>query len=335
MRIRVNLLCLIGASLGLACAFLPWAVASLRLVGGGVDRVWYEVDISGWEIVKDPAEGLFYLWIALVVFISGSVIAFLTPLGGLGQLGGIAIYFLSLKNALPYMLPVPLFPTPIGRVFSDSFSLNVWYYLAILAAIMTLASALFVVRVFPAAGFFAELVSGPALRERLLSVRKEPHDCSLSIVRNINLLCVVGALVGVAALVLSWIYEPPSMLGPSSIRNEPTIVYMVANRYLYYGAAVLFLLGTASSFVSPLGGILQLASLGLFAQGMIGSGDDHWLDGIDPQQQIRAGICLGTASCVLILISLALPFGTGRLRPGRSRSIRLVERLLTISQSMR
>jgi len=45
-------------------------------------------------ILKDPAEA-FYLWIALVVFISGSVIAFLTRLEVLVQLGGIAIYFLS------------------------------------------------------------------------------------------------------------------------------------------------------------------------------------------------------------------------------------------------
>jgi len=164
---------------------------------------------------------------------------------------------------------------------------------------------------------------------------EESTNPNIIIVWNVNLLCVVGACIGVAALFLTWIYEPPSMPGPRSIHYEPTIVYMVVTQYLYYGAATMFLLGTVAAFASPIGGIPQLASLMLFAQGIVESGDDPWLDGIDPQQQLRLGMWFGMASCFLILASLFIPLGTGKLRPARSRNIRLVERFLTISQSMR
>jgi len=164
---------------------------------------------------------------------------------------------------------------------------------------------------------------------------EESTDPNHIIVWNVNLLCVVGACIGVAAVFLTWIHEPPSMLGPRSIHYEPTIVYMVVTQYLYYGAATMFLLGTVAAFASPVGGIPQLASLMLFAQGIVESGDDPWLDGIDPQQRLRIGMYLGMASCFLVLSGLLSPLGTGKLRPGRCRSIRLVERFLTVSQSMR
>jgi hypothetical protein len=155
-----------------------------------------------------------------------------------------------------------------------------------------------------------------------------PDSC---IVWNVNLLCGVGACIGVAALFLTWIYEPLHV----TIRNEPTIVYMVATQYLYYGAAVVFLIGTVVAFVSPLGGVLQVAGLIVFALGIVDSGNDQWLKGYDPQQELRIGMYLGIVSCSLVLASLFRPLGTGKLRPARVRHIRLVERLLTVSQSLR
>jgi hypothetical protein len=163
----------------------------------------------------------------------------------------------------------------------------------------------------------------------------ESLNSNVSRLWNVNLLCIIGACIGVAALFVAWIHEPPNMPGPPNIRYEPTIVYMVENQYLYYGAAVMFLIGTLTAFASPLGGVLQSGGLVLFAQGIIESGNDQWLDGIDPQQELRVGMCLGMASCSLVLTSLFSPLGTGRLRPARSRKVRLFERLLTISQSMR
>jgi len=163
---------------------------------------------------------------------------------------------------------------------------------------------------------------------------EESTNTRISIVWNVNLLCVVGACIGVAALFLEWIYEPPNMPTHLGMLNYPTILYMVVTRYLYYGAAVMFLLGTVIAFVSPIGGIPQLASLMVFAYGMVESGNDPRLDGFDPQQKIWIGMGLGIVSCALILTSLFTPWGTGNLRHPRSKNIRSVERLLTVTLSI-
>jgi hypothetical protein len=157
---------------------------------------------------------------------------------------------------------------------------------------------------------------------------------STSLAWNVNLLCILGACIGTVALFLVWIDEPPSMPGPPRIDWEPSIIYMISNHYLYYGISAAFLVGTAAAFASPLGGILQSASLVAFAIGIVESGSDPWLDGIDPQQTLRIGMYLGIVSCTLVMTSLFSPLGTGRLRPGKSRKIRLMERLLTITPSI-
>jgi hypothetical protein len=163
---------------------------------------------------------------------------------------------------------------------------------------------------------------------------KESDTSRITIVWNVNLLCIVGACIGVAALFLGWIYQPPSMPTHLGIRNYPTVLYMIVNQYMYYGAAALFLLGTVIAFVSPIGGIPQLASLMAFAYGMVASGYDPRLDGIDPQQKIWFGMGLGVVSCILILTSLFTPWGPGNMHPPRSKNIRFRERLLTVTLSI-
>jgi hypothetical protein len=162
----------------------------------------------------------------------------------------------------------------------------------------------------------------------------ESREPGISIEWNVNLLCLIGASIGVVALFTAWINEPPSMPGPPSITLEPSIVYMVTNQYLYWGISAAFLIGTIAAFASPLGGILQSASLIAFAVGIVESGSDPWLDGIDPQQTLSVGMCLGIVSCTLVMTSLFSPLGTGSLRPVKPRKIRLMERLLTITPSI-
>lgn len=162
---------------------------------------------------------------------------------------------------------------------------------------------------------------------------KSPES-HIRLIWSLNLLCVIGACMGVVALFVEWLYNPPTIPGPVDIRWHPTIVYMVTNHYLYYGAATAFLVGTVAAFVSPLGGAFQSVGVTAFALGMIESGDDLWLDGIDPQQELRIGMCLGMVSCALVVASLFAPVGTGRLRPSRERHISLADRFLTVSVSV-
>jgi hypothetical protein len=161
--------------------------------------------------------------------------------------------------------------------------------------------------------------------------QEESQEPSISLIWNVNLLCLIGACIGVVALFVAWINEPPTMPGPWHISWEPSVIYMVTNHYLYYGASAVFLIGTMAALASPLGGTLQTASLIIFAIGIIDSGSDLWLDGINPQQTLRIGMYLGIVSCTLVTTSLFSPLGTGKLRPGKSRKIRLIERLLTVT----
>jgi hypothetical protein len=155
---------------------------------------------------------------------------------------------------------------------------------------------------------------------------------------NFNLLCIVGACIGVAALLLTWIHIPETMLGPPpppqiERRYTPTIVYMIFNYIgsLYLAAAIIFLLGTIAALVSPIGGIQQLVSIIAFAYGIVESGFHRPLDGIDQQQQLGIGMCLGLASCALVLLSLFRRLEKGRLRIVVPGNIGLAERLLTVS----
>jgi hypothetical protein len=163
--------------------------------------------------------------------------------------------------------------------------------------------------------------------------RDESADSSPRLVWSVNLLCIVGASIGVVAVFLGWIYIPPS-IPTVGYWGYPTIPYMVVIHCGYYGAATLFLLGVMIAFVSPIGGVLQSGSLVLFMTGIIESGDDPVLDGIDPQQKVWFGMAFGAVSCVVVLTSLFFPLGTGRLRFARSRGIRLGERLLTVTLSI-
>ncbi len=160
---------------------------------------------------------------------------------------------------------------------------------------------------------------------------------SVALAWNVNLLCILGASIGVVSLFVAWIHVPPTIgawVGSSRIQFEPSIVYMVTDRYIYYGAAAAFAVGTIAAFASPLGGILQSASLVIFALGMIDSGNELPLEGIDQQQTLMVGMCLGIVSCALVTTSLFKPLGTGSLHPRGPRKIRLMERLLTITPSI-
>ena len=157
---------------------------------------------------------------------------------------------------------------------------------------------------------------------------------SIGLAWNVNLLCIFGASIGTIALFLVWIYEPPTIPGPRSVLSEPSLVFMITHQYLYYAAAVVFLLGTTAAFVTPLGGVMQSGSLVHFALGIIDSGSDPWLDGIDPQQTLKIGMYLGIVSCILVMTSLLSPLGIGNLSPAKSRKVKLIERLLTITPSI-
>lgn len=171
MRVRLNLICLAGAILGVVCVLLPWAVASLHLVGDGNDNIHYQLDLSPSRFFKNSLdEHLLNLEYAAAFFAIGSLAAFFTPFGGLGQLAGIVIFGLKLKDSLYYMLPVPRLIIPQGYSWQRTYDFSIGYYLAILAAAFTLASLIISVRTVLPGSVKPKVSIRSPIRERLLSI---------------------------------------------------------------------------------------------------------------------------------------------------------------------
>ena len=150
---------------------------------------------------------------------------------------------------------------------------------------------------------------------------------------NVNLLCIAGACIGIAAMTFTWVYYPPTMPSPPSPYMTPTILFMVSHHAIAFIAALLFVVGTASAFASPLGGFVQVSSLTIFAKDIIESANDPWLDGIDPQHQLQIGAWLGILSTTMVLTSLACPIGLGKMRADSWSELRLGQRILTVSRT--
>jgi len=114
MKLRVNILCLVGAFVGLIAIMLPW------------NSVWFFsvnlIDLinigSGYFGQTSPEAGI--LVIGSIIFIIGTLVAFLTPTGGIVQIAGLGILFYLFSGADSH------FPNGIG------------FYLACVSPIMIL-----------------------------------------------------------------------------------------------------------------------------------------------------------------------------------------------------
>lgn len=114
------------------------------------------------------------LMYAAVVFIIGSVVAVLTPFGGIGQLAGIVVFGLKLKDSLSYIIPMPRIILQPGFRWEYSHSLGPYFYLAIVAATLTIASFAVSVRFDHSGRYWFKTSLGMPIRERLLSISVDP-----------------------------------------------------------------------------------------------------------------------------------------------------------------
>ena len=170
MRVRLNLLCLAGAVLGVVCLLLPWAVASLHLIGNGENRIYHQVDVPPSQLFTNSGEHLLSLEYAAAFFAAGSFTAFLTPFGGVGQLTGMVIFGLRLKDSLQYILSVPRLIVPYEHSWQYTYDFSIGYYLSILATTLTLASLVISVRTDLPGSTKPRVTIRLPIRERLMSV---------------------------------------------------------------------------------------------------------------------------------------------------------------------
>ena len=168
---RVNIVCLAGAILGIVCVFLPWAVVTLSFVIGGQAHVSRTLGIAPVDFFNNTLDpDLLGLMYAAILFTIGSAVAILTPFGGTGQLAGIAFFGLKLKDFLRYLIPMPMTMPTVGVGWKYSSSFGPWFYLGILAAMLTLASFAVSVRFDSSSKYRLKASLRMPIRERLLSI---------------------------------------------------------------------------------------------------------------------------------------------------------------------
>ena len=156
---------------------------------------------------------------------------------------------------------------------------------------------------------------------------------------RINVLCIVGAMVGVTCLLTTWALVTETPPGwPDTVKSktmeiEPSgwtpidalaaTIDPLSNAYgngelLAFSA--LFMIGTALAFLTPLGGAAQLAGV----LGFYSASSEHLF-----VSEFAAGMAVASAAALIVLVSLAWPLGVGY----EDRPLGLRARLLTVSRS--
>ena len=142
---------------------------------------------------------------------------------------------------------------------------------------------------------------------------------------RLNILCLVGAVIGVVAVFSTWIAVRVTFIFWSS-RSELNLIDVynqVGSSSDFYLPAVLLLIGAIVAFISPLGGMLQLVGAPLFISAFASNSDGKLPSGVGPY--------LALVGAVIVLASLVYPVGLKY----RQRPIGVLGRLLTVSPGSR
>jgi len=242
MKLRINVLCMVGAILGIIALNYRWF-----LIGSPYGNQ------GGFPAAFTPV---------FMVFLLGSIIALASPLGGFLQLYGCSSFFYvfaqssTWRNDIDPTLDVGWFPymTPI-------------VILAIVATAITLASLIFPLGI----GFHKGLIKKFSRFLTVSSVDTEPSSRNL----KINSFCLAGAIIGLGSAFLIWISGIPVLFpqGGASLSaidyaycpNGAPLLAAITNLMFQYSeihfAIIIFLVGTGLALVTPLGGFLQLSGL--------------------------------------------------------------------------
>lgn len=126
---------------------------------------------------------------------------------------------------------------------------------------------------------------------------------------TVNVLCLIGAIIGLTAVFLSWIWTRAGF-----VQEERSIWHLVSDMLphdaldLFVVSGVLFVFGSLIALVTPAGGLLQ-------AIGLVG----FYFREVDREEWLPSGVVgglaigwyLGILSAALVLASMVLPLGIG------------------------
>lgn len=292
IQLKVNVLCITGAALGIVSLLFPW------IVGGNPPQDAQYQDMLVRDILLGPPvfPALFIVFCSL--FLVGTGLSFLTPTGGFVQLAGIIGFLYSYPSAYRNM-PGTQEPS-IGA------------FLGILS--MTIVIVGFCLPIGPghrsSASVFRKLVS---TANRFLTF--SPFEWSAKL--RVNLLCVIGALLALLAVALPWLMTSSSS-GQGGV--EYNLYWYATEDSVWKIGAMVFILGSAAALVTPLAGIPQLIGVLWWwgsAKSSIGTSDvgsQVWTTGLG------YGFWLGLFAAAVVLASLLFPIGFGYL--GRKGSVK-------------
>jgi len=130
---------------------------------------------------------------------------------------------------------------------------------------------------------------------------------------RINLLCVIGAIIGTISIFLPWwyshgiagsqeFYYPNNLLDSIGITgNLPQTAIDASHYFLAAITAIVFIVGTILAYLSPVGGLLQVPAAVFYCF--------IWI--VDSPEPAPVGVILGLASGITSLYSWFRPLGIG------------------------
>jgi len=126
--VRINVTCLVGAAFGLACFAVPSLVVTFPF--GGSE---YHYMFDTWDQTSR-----YFLIFAPAALLVGSVVAIVTPAGGIGMALGIVSFYSSIR---PQIQTIAMASLPYGQ--GVGYQWGAAFYLGILAASLVLLSIVF------------------------------------------------------------------------------------------------------------------------------------------------------------------------------------------------
>jgi len=237
--LRVNLVCLVGAVLGAFSVTLEWLTQH-------IDRGRYEAPLTlHFDLMGMIGSGLTdeFLVIASGLFLAGTLIAFISPTGGFLQLGGLVLFFGKVVPAL----------------VSDS-NIGLGAIFGIVSAILVLYSLS-----NPVGVGISQAHAGS--RGNFLTVVGRGASFRL------NALCVIGGGLAVIAIFLPWVSTTVVSVADGQTYTYPaTPIDYVSSHMNFQGvgreafsvAMSVVFAGVVLTFITPIGGFVQLAGMLLF-----------------------------------------------------------------------
>jgi len=140
---RVNVLSILAAMIGIVCVFLPWLVESYSNPYFHLN--WHDDYMSLFWSFSNAWDA--YFMAAGALFIFGSVLCFISPLGGFPQLAGVILYAMGIS------LDFGDFYMP--RSFYATLTYGLGLYLGLAASIIAISSFIYTRRLLVPVRFFS------------------------------------------------------------------------------------------------------------------------------------------------------------------------------------